>query len=75
MFKYKVGDLVRVSFLSRAFQRKYEERWSRKVFVMSERCMSDGLPQYGLKDYAGGRQWHVLRNSTEKKLTNNTASL
>lgn len=52
-FKYKVGDLVRVSFLRRTFQREYDERWSRELFVVNERFMSDGLPQYRLKDYAG----------------------
>ena len=52
-FKYKVGDLVRVSFLRRAFQREYDERWSRELFVVNGRFMSDSLPQYRLKDYAG----------------------
>ena len=52
-FKYKVGDLVRVSFVRRAFQREYDERWSRELFVVNERFISDGIPQYILKDYAG----------------------
>ena len=52
-FKYKVGDLVRVSFLRRPFQREYDERWSRELFVVNQRFMSDNIPQYCLKDYAG----------------------
>lgn len=52
-FKYKIGDLVRVSFLRRAFQREYDERWSRELFVVNERFISDGIPQYRLKDYSG----------------------
>ncbi len=48
-----MGDLVRVSFLRRAFQREYDERWSRELFVVNERFMSDSIPQYRLKDYAG----------------------
>ena len=52
-FKYKVGDLVRVSFLRRPFQREYDERWSRELFVVNQRFMSDNIPQYFLKDYAG----------------------
>ena len=52
-FKYKVGDLVRVSFLRRPFQREYDERWSRELFVVNQRFMSDNTPQYRLKDYAG----------------------
>ena len=52
-YKYRVGDLVRVSFLRRPFQREYDERWSRELFVVNQRFMSDNIPQYRLKDYAG----------------------
>ena len=52
-FKYKVGDLVRVSFQRRPFQREYDERWSRELFVVNGRFMSEHIPQYRLKDYAG----------------------
>lgn len=52
-FNYKVGDLVRVSYLRRTFQREYDERWSRELFVVNERFVSDNIPQYRLKDYAG----------------------
>ena len=44
---------MRVSFVRRAFQREYDERWSRELFVVNERFISDGIPQYRLKDYAG----------------------
>ena len=50
-FKFKVGDIVRVSFLRRQFQRQYDERWSRDLFVVTERFMKEGIPQYKLKDY------------------------
>ena len=52
-FKYKVGNLVRVSFLRHTFQREYDERWSRELFVVNERFMNDNILQYRLKDYAG----------------------
>lgn len=52
-YKFNIGDLVRVSFLRRAFQREYDERFSRELFVITERFMRDGIPQYRLKDYAG----------------------
>lgn len=52
-FKYKVGDLVRVSFMRHTFQREYDERWSRELFVVNTRFMSENIPQYKLKDYAG----------------------
>ena len=53
IYKYKVGDLVRVSFIRKAFQREYDELWSRQLFVVNGRFVSDGIPQYRLKDYAG----------------------
>ncbi|KAL5005170.1 hypothetical protein ScPMuIL_018626, partial [Solemya velum] len=51
LFRFKVGDLVRVSFLRRPFQRQYHERWSREVFVVNERFVTEGIPQYRLRDY------------------------
>ena len=52
-FKFKMGDIVRVSFLRRQFQRQYDERWSRDLFVVTERFMKERIPQYKLKDYDG----------------------
>jgi hypothetical protein len=52
-YKFKVGDLVRVSFIRRQFQREYDERWSRELFVVNQRFMIENIPQYQLKDYAG----------------------
>ncbi|OOY54049.1 DDE-type integrase/transposase/recombinase [Solemya velum gill symbiont] len=51
LFGFKVGDLVRVSFLRRPFQRQYHERWSREVFVVNGRFVTEGIPQYRLRDY------------------------
>ncbi|KAJ8319273.1 hypothetical protein KUTeg_004364 [Tegillarca granosa] len=52
IFKFKVGDVVRISFLKRPFQKEYDERWSRELFVVTERFVREGIPQYKLKDYA-----------------------
>lgn len=52
-YKFKVGDLVRVSFIRRQFQREYDERWSRELFVVNKRFMRETIPQYQLKDYSG----------------------
>lgn len=45
-FKYKVGNLVRVPFLWCLYQREYDERWSRGLFVVDMRFISDNIPQY-----------------------------
>ncbi|KAJ8313160.1 hypothetical protein KUTeg_009287 [Tegillarca granosa] len=52
IYKFKVGDVVRISFLKRTFQKEYDERWSRELFVVTERFVREGIPQYKLKDYA-----------------------
>ena len=52
-YKFKVGDLVRISYLRRQFQREYDERWTRELFVVNQRFIREGIPQYRLKDYAG----------------------
>ena len=52
-YKCKVGDLVRVSFIRRQFQREYDERWSRELFVVNIRFMRENIPQFQLKDYSG----------------------
>ena len=45
--------MVRVSYIRRPFQREYDERWSQELFVINEHFMSEGIPQYRLKDYTG----------------------
>ena len=52
-YGFKIGDLVRLSYIRRPFQREYDEWWSRELFVINERFMSEGIPQYRLKDYTG----------------------
>ena len=53
VYKFKVGDLVRVSYIRRPFQREYDERWSRELYVINSRFTKENLPLYRLKDYAG----------------------
>ena len=50
-FAFKVGDDVRMSHLRRAFQREYQERWTREYFIITEREMRSGIPTYKLKDW------------------------
>jgi hypothetical protein len=50
-FKFKVGDHVQISHLRNVFSREYDEKWSREIFVISERRIRGGLPIYRLKDY------------------------
>lgn len=52
-YKYKVGDIVRISFLKNTFSREYDERWSGELFSIVHRYRSQGIPLYKLKDYGG----------------------
>ena len=51
IFKYKIGDSVKVSYLKRKFDREYSERWSGEIFTIIERKLNQGIPMYKLKDY------------------------
>ena len=53
VFKFKVGDFVRVSALKRTFEREYDEKFTRELFVVTKRQISQGVNVYTLKDYAG----------------------
>jgi len=52
LFKFKVGDQVRMSHLRYTFQRDYQEKWTEEIFIVNRRYYRDGFPIYQLKDYA-----------------------
>jgi len=52
-FKYKVGDLVRISHLKRIFQRDYSQKFSEEVFIIKSRHFRGGIPIYIITDYDG----------------------
>ncbi|KAK3098728.1 hypothetical protein FSP39_022460 [Pinctada imbricata] len=49
-FKFKVGDLVRISHLKHTFIRAYHQKWSEELFKIYKRIMRDGIPIYRLID-------------------------
>ena len=50
LYKYKIGQLVRISHLRRPFQRVYNEQWSYEVFKIDRRFQMQGIPLYKLVD-------------------------
>lgn len=50
LFKYKIGQLVRISHLRRPFQRVYNEQWSYEVFKIDRRFQMQGIPLYKIVD-------------------------
>ena len=51
VYKYKVGDKVKLSFLRYTFQRAYDQSWSDEIFYVASRYMKESIPQYTLKDF------------------------
>lgn len=52
-FKLDVGQTVRISHMRRAFQREYDERYTKEIFRVSDRSVRGGLNIYKLRDLAG----------------------
>ena len=53
IFKFKKGDLVRVSFTRKPFQRAYQEQYSTEVFKIASRILKQAIPMYKLEDLLG----------------------
>jgi len=52
VFKFEIGDIVRISRLRKAFQRYYSEHWTNEVFIIKSRNFKQYIPAYSLTDYA-----------------------
>ncbi|XP_045161948.2 uncharacterized protein LOC123526765 [Mercenaria mercenaria] len=50
VYRFKTGDLVRISFAKHPFRRAYQEQYTAEVFKLSRRFLLQGIPMYKLKD-------------------------
>lgn len=50
VFKYKIGDNVRISQLKHPFQRDYQQKWTGEYFKVSVRYKRGGVPVYKVRD-------------------------
>ncbi|KAJ8313288.1 hypothetical protein KUTeg_009161 [Tegillarca granosa] len=50
-FKFKKGDLVRVSYAKYTFKRSFDEHFSREIFKINKRFRMQGIPMYKLIDF------------------------
>lgn len=50
LFRFKIGQLVRISQQRRAFIRAYNEQWSYEVFKIKRRFQMQGISMYKLVD-------------------------
>ena len=49
-YTIRVGDTVRVSYLSNKFTRAFDQQFSRETFVVTDRYRKSGIPLYKIKD-------------------------
>jgi len=52
VYKFKVGDTIRISRTEEAFRKGYEGGWSREVFIVKN-CYPTDPPTYSIKDFSG----------------------
>ena len=52
-FRFKTGDLVRVSYQTQVFERRFNQRFSEEVFRVRQRILRDNIPVYLLADLQG----------------------
>ena len=51
LYKFKLGDKVKISFIKKTFDREYSEKWSGEIFTVVDRKRNQDIPMYQLKDY------------------------
>ena len=52
-FRFKIGDIVKISHMRQAFDREYHQKWTFEVFTIRKRFNELGIPQYELNSYRG----------------------
>lgn len=54
LFKFEIGDFVRLSLRKQKFQREYNEKWTGEVFIVAKRFLREGsIDVYRVTDYEG----------------------
>lgn len=64
-FRYKKGDLVRISHLKHPFRRSYQQQYTSEVFKIDTRQIKNGIPMYSLKDLNDQKLSSALFYSSE----------
>jgi hypothetical protein len=53
-FKFKTGDLVKITYLRHPFQRDYQQKWTEELFIIRHRFLREGIPVYRIQDFEDG---------------------
>ena len=49
-YKFKVGDLIRLSYLKHPFRRTYQQQYTSEIFKIKSRLIKQGIPLYKIVD-------------------------
>lgn len=52
-YMFKIGDLVRLTYLRGTFEREYQQRFTGEIFKIQSRYRRDNTPVYRLTDWLG----------------------
>ena len=52
-YKYKIGQVVRISHVRGIFDREYSQKWTGELFKVKTRYKREDIPVYTLKDWSG----------------------
>ena len=50
-FKFKIGDLIRLSYTKHPFRRAYQQQYTTEVFKIKSRMFKQGIPMYKIIDF------------------------
>ena len=51
VFKFKIGEHVRIFHMKYVFQRDYHIKWTQEVFIVTHCCKKQGLNLYRMKEF------------------------
>ncbi len=66
-FRYKIGDVVRVSKVRNVFSKGYEQNYTEEFFTIAA-CVPRNPPVYRLQDYDGILSMDVFMKKNYKRL-------
>ena len=52
IYKFKVGDVVRLSKLPGSLDKETDQKWTDELFRVTTRSLNQGIPKYEVKDFA-----------------------
>ena len=51
-YKFKVGDVVRLSKIPGTYDKEKDKKWTDELFTITTRSLNQGIPKYEVKDFA-----------------------